>query len=559
MIAALMRPRLLSFKNRWRTSARATRIYRDVAVLTFSIAMMIGMYRATVWGLLQFQQLPLLVHLPISIPLGLLLSALAAMSVISALSHAIGHLYLADDLDLLLAAPANPQQLFFARFLNVTLSVSWMPFVFILPVLLALGLAHDAPLSFYASAPVILLPYFVIPTALATLAATIIMSVIDPRWTKPLVVVGIITALGMIYSTADTLATVFTHRQDPDQVLRILKTLSAAHTPWLPSTWAAGALAELLIPSGKSAPLRIALLYSCMVTAVSAACVLTNLLHGYAHTKSRNSARNTTGLSRSSSIRLAPRCSSPSLAIIIKEFRMIFRDLAQSSQVLFLAGLCILYLTNLRLFLALDSFPAESRAQWQAIFLIMHAAITAFFTTSLCTRLVFSSVSLEGKQFWILQTSPISLRSVLESKCLAWFVPISLLSAVLFAIGVFLIVGRMDIVALYTALSFFISYGIVGVGVGLGALFSDFTWEHPSQLALSFGSFLYMLTCAGLVMLNIVPLAIILRLTSEVSNPDVISGMFGMLFVSALLVIMNTLLARGALKLGERRLLTGEV
>lgn len=558
MIAALMRPRLLSFKNRWRTSARATRIYRDVVVLSLSLSLMVGMYRATTWGLLQFQQLPLLVNLPISIPLGLLLAALAGMSIISALSHSIGHIYLADDLDLLLAAPATPQQLFFARFLNVTLSVTWMPFVFILPVLVALGTAYNAPAQFYALAPVVLIPYFVIPSAIATVAATIIMSVIDPRWTKPLVVAGVLIALGTIYSVADSVATVFTNRHDPDQVLRIIRTVSAAHTPWLPSTWAASALAEILTPSGKNVVLRIGLLYSSMVTAVTAACAITNIVHGYAYTKSRNSSRSTSLQGRRSTVRTARRLTSPTRAILTKEFRMIFRDLAQSSQVIFLAGLCILYLTNLRLFLALDSFPAESRAQWQAIFLIMHAAITAFFTTSLCTRLVFSSVSLEGRQFWILQTSPLPIRALLESKCLAWFIPISALSATLFAMGVFLIVGKLELVVLYTALSFFITYGIVGLGIGLGALFADFTWEHPSQLALSFGSFLYMLACAGLVMLNIFPLAAILRLSAQFSHLDGISSVFGMLLISSLLIILNTLLARGALKLGEKKLLSGE-
>jgi ABC-2 type transport system permease protein len=558
MIAALMRPRLLSFKNRWRTSARATRLYRDVAVLTLSLTLMVGMYRGTTWGVLQFQQLPLLVHLPIAIPLGLLLAALAAMSIISALSHAIGHIYLADDLDLLLAAPATSQQLFFARFMNVSLSVAWMPFIFILPVLVALGTAYEAPALFYILAPVILLPYFVIPSALATLAATAIMSVIDPRWTRALVVAGVFIALAAIYSVADSVATVFTTRNDPDQILRILKTISAAHTPWLPSTWAASALSEILTPSGKSISLRIGLLYSSMVTAVTAACAITNLVHGYAYTKSRNSSRSTVLRGRLSGAQTPRRFTSPTRAILTKEFRMIFRDLAQSSQVIFLAGLCILYLTNLRLFLALDSFPAESRTQWQAIFLIMHAAITAFFTTSLCTRLVFSSVSLEGRHFWILQTSPLPIRALLESKCLAWFIPISTLSALLFATGVFLIVGRAELVVLYTALSFFITYGIVGLGIGLGALFADFTWEHPSQLALSFGSFIYMLCCAGLIMLNIFPLAAILRLSTTISNLDVVSSVFGMLLLASLLIILNTLLARGALRLGERKLVQGE-
>lgn len=549
-----MRPRLLSFKNRWRTAARGTRLYRDVAVVTLSTALIIGMYKATVWGVIQFQQLPLLVRLPIGVPLGLLLAALAAMSTISALSHAIGHFYLADDLDLILAAPANPQQLFFARFFNVTLSVSWMPFIFILPVLLALGLAYQAPPLFYLLTPAILVPYFVIPTAVAVLMATVIMSIIDPRWTKMLVLGGVIVALLTVCSVADSLATVFTQRHDPDQVLRIMKTLSAAHTPWLPSTWAASALSETLSPSGQSISLRIALLYSCMLTILSAACALTNILHGYAFTRSRNTSRSASAQRRMKAIRPNRRESSSTRAIITKEFRMIFRDLAQSSQVIFLAGICVLYLTNVRLFLALDSFPAESRAHWQSIFLIIHAAITTFFTTSLCTRLVFSSISLEGRQFWILQTAPLPLRSLLESKCLAWFIPVSALSALLFAIGVYLIVGRIEIVVLYTSLSFFISYGIVGLGVGLGALFADFTWEHPSQLALSFGSFLYMLTCAALVMVNVVPLAIIQRLSSDNLASDAITNSLGMLLASSALILLNTLLARAALKLGGMHL-----
>jgi hypothetical protein len=59
-------------------------------------------------------------------------------------------------------------------------------------------------------------------------------------------------------------------------------------------------------------------------------------------------------------------------------------------------------------------------------------------------------------------------------------------------------------------------------------------------------------------MLNIFPLAAILRLSAQFSHLDGISSVFGMLLISSLLIILNTLLARGALRLGEKKLLSGE-
>jgi ABC-2 type transport system permease protein len=517
------------------------------------------MYRATLWGLLQATHLPFLVYIPPSLPLELLLMLLMVMTAVSALAHAIGHIYLADDLDLLLASPAGAHEVFFARFGYVASAVSWMPFLFILPVLMALGATYHGTFSFYLWSIVGLLPYFLIPTALATLIATAIVAIIDPRWTKFLVVFGIGCALAGMYLAADTLSNLFQSRSDPNQILRIIKTISTASSDWLPSAWLAGFVSDLLVPTGKSIFLRLALLYSTAICLITLACAATTAVHGYAYTKARNSARSTRSHNtRQHTKRRTRRLShSATTAIISKEFRTIFRDLAQGSQLLFLAGICALYLSNVRLFVALDSFPAEARQHWKAIFLIIHAAISAFFTASICTRLVFSSVSLEGKQFWILQTSPLPIHSLLRCKLVAWYVPIALLSALLFSSGIFLIVQRVDLTILYTALSLFISYGIVGTGIGLGAYFADFSWEHPSQLALSVGSFVYMLGCALLVMLNLIPLTMILRLAPTTSFTDGISNLAWTALMAALTALANTLIAEWSLRLGERSLREG--
>ena len=242
---------------------------------------------------------------------------------------------------------------------------------------------------------------------------------------------------------------------------------------------------------------------------------------------------------------------SPQRAIVSKEFRSIFRDISQSTQIMFVSGVCILYIMNVRMFITVDSFPKENQLHWRTIFFVLHASITAFFTSSICTRIVFSSVSLEGKQFWLLQTAPLDLHDLLSAKLTAWYRPVALASALLLGIGVFVIEPRWEIVTLFVAMSLFISYGIVAMGIGLGAHFADFSWEHPSQLILSLGSVMYMLSSAALILLNIFPLALLLRATMLTTSSQPFS--IG-LAAAVSIVTVNFLVGRYALRLGERSL-----
>jgi ABC-2 type transport system permease protein len=230
--------------------------------------------------------------------------------------------------------------------------------------------------------------------------------------------------------------------------------------------------------------------------------------------------------------------------------RTLTRDIAQSTQLIFLGGLCLFYLGNLKTLVALDTFAADSSVNWQRAFFIIHTAITAFFTSSICTRLVFTSLSLEGKSYWILQTAPVNFRAILRAKFSGWYYPIAILSSLLFSIGTQILIGRWEITLLFGVLSFFVSYGIVGLGIGLGAYFADFSWEHPSQLALSVGSLLYMLSSATLVLVNILPIGLLLKL---LLSKDMTVGRIALIFgVAVAIALANLLVANMTMRLGER-------
>ena len=125
-----------------------------------------------------------------------------------------------------------------------------------------------------------------------------------------------------------------------------------------------------------------------------------------------------------------------------------------------------------------------------------------------------------------------------------------MLSSLLFSIGTHILIGRWDITLLFGVLSFYVSYGIVGLAIGLGAYFADFSWEHPSQLALSVGSLVYMLASATLVLCDIFPMGILLQLLlSRSTDPTRVT----LICVVALAIaLVNLLIAKLAMRLGER-------
>lgn len=559
MISALIRPRLLSIRNRWRRTSFSRRHALDLTILLLSIGVMVGLYLGTSLTLKTLDRLPFLVYVPPIIPLSLILFVLMVLTSLSAISTALGSFFFADDVELILATPAKPLSFFLSRCTWITITAAWMPFVFLFPILL--GMSQHTPLGpeFVLYATLTLLPYFLIPISLAILLSHLVMAVIDARWTRFLQWVGLGVVLFVVLQSGQTLATLVTDRNDPQQIFRFVKTLAAARVEWSPSTWAAALLSELLAPGGKSITLRLALLWSTAVLCGSLAYLSFQLLHSFSYTRTRASMSVKRPRARATGTLPLRRALTPSRALIQKEFRTIFRDIAQSTQVLFVSGLCILYLTNARFLVTIDIFPSAEMRHWKLTFFVMHICISAFFTISLCTRLVFSSVSLEGRQFWLLQTAPITVPEIVRAKLLAWYRPIAATSAVIQGLGVYLIEPNLALVALFIVLSLFISYGIVALAIGLGAHFADFSWEHPSQLILSVGNVLFMLIGASMILFNVIPLSMILRAEFAPPCTPPEARIAAQVLGGVVVIIGNILLGRYALRLGCRSLEQSEL
>ena len=558
---ALVKPKFISIRNRWRQGFDIRKQFgRDLVILIFSLAVVLGIYNGCSSALEKIHASSDVAYLPASLPMGLILLLLFSMLLFSNAVSALGAFYLGKDLDFILSAPVSKWHLYSGKLLEVLLSSSWMALIFGIPAIVAFGKAYDAPYYYYLAVIVVLLPYFVLPSAISVILVTLFTRIIPANKTRSiLIIVGLLSLWG-VYLLARLIDPDSTSFQDVTDVLRLVSILSIPNTDWVPSYWAAVCLGEILEPTGKSIWPYLSLLYSSAAFVVAGAFLLVRQLHYDAYSKSRSSSHALRLKSKTAHHRLAtftPLLNQQFRGIISKEYKNFSRDMTQAIQLLLLLGLCMIYLYNFRILHAIHGLPTSTRLWWQGFLVISNVGMGAFVITAVCTRFVFPSMSLEGQSFWILQTSPIGLRDILRAKFWCWLVPVATISSIIFASGALAINAEPHIVIINALSSWVICYGIVGLAVGLGAFFANFDWEHSSQLAASFGSLVFMLSSTILICASLVPVAILIFLRTMRTFGHFIPAERWYLAVGCcalLLAILNYYATDWALKVGENAL-----
>ncbi|MBW1868269.1 MAG: hypothetical protein JRI73_03010 [Deltaproteobacteria bacterium] len=178
-------------------------------------------------------------------------------------------------------------------------------------------------------------------------------------------------------------------------------------------------------------------------------------------------------------------------AIISKDIRVFFRDNTQWSQLLLLAALIVVYLYNFSV-LPLDKSPIRlDFLQNELAFLNM--GLAGFVLSALCTRFVFTAVSAEGEAYWIIRSSPLKIKRYLWGKFIFFLFPIFILAEVLIVATNYLLEVTLFMMILSSITIGFMTFGIVALGIGFGAIYPKFKHENIGQVSTGFGGFLYMI------------------------------------------------------------------
>jgi len=425
------------------------------------------------------------------------LSFLAFSGVVTALST----FFLSEDLRVLVAAPVPVRRLFHARFLRTVAQASWMVVIFLAPVLMGIGRARCAGIAFYATAVLTTIPFAVIPVAAGTLATLALVNTFPARRAR-----DILMLMGLLFAASLVILLRFIR---PEQLLKVeslpdltdfFATLQSPITPMLPSFWAGESLFASLRGGGDL--LHVAALWTTALAAV----VLVRMANerwyftGYSRAQESPKARFTRLRQLEFVVGLLP-LSTVRRQLLIKDLKIFLRDVSQWSQLLLLMALVLVYLYNFRV-LDLERIPYMT-AVVKNLYAFVNLAMAGFVMATVAVRFVFPAVSAEGAAFWIIRTSPVSLRDFLWSKFWTGLVPVLALTEVLTIVGNEFL-GVDPFVKSMAALAIiFMSFALVGLAIGLGARYPRFDAD-PTQVAGSYGGVAFMIQAVLFVIVMIV-------------------------------------------------------
>jgi len=426
------------------------------------------------------------------------LSFLSFSAVVTALST----FFLAGDLRLLVAAPVDSRRLFYARFVRTLVQASWMVVVFLVPVLLAAGVARCAPYSFYGMAALTIVPFTVIPVVVGTGATFALVNVFPARRARDfLMVTGLLFAASLV---------ILIRYIRPERLLRVeslpditafFATLQSPITPFLPSFWAGETLFASL-RGGKDLLHFLAL----WTTAASLMLVL-RVVHerwhfsGFSNAQEARKARFTRLQTLDRLVNVLP-ISSVRRHLLLKDAKVFFRDVSQWSQLLLLVALMLLYLYNFRV-LDLDRMPYMSGVI-KNVYAFVNLGMTGLVMATVAVRFVFPGVSSEGAAFWIVRTAPIRLNDFLWSKFWIGFVPVLVLTEALTITGNYLLGVDRFLAAIAPLVVLFMSLALVGLATGFGARYPRFAADNPSQIAGSYGGIAFMVVAVLFILVIVV-------------------------------------------------------
>ena len=505
-ILTLLRPRFLSFKNRRNFKELKGRKLRFFVLSTIGFAFWAGTFAIFYRVLTYFQGIEGFGDILAYKLLSMALITFFSLLIFSGILTSLAKLYLSKDLSLVHSMPVSREKIFLSRWIESTMDSSWMVFIYSLPLFLSYGIVYKAGISYYAMVAVNILPFCLIASSLSALIVMMAAVVLPAgRIRSVFVFMGLLVFLLLILSFRLTRPERFVRPESFASLMLYLKSLESPHSPLLPSTWFFDSLKASLSGSMKSAFFHSALSWSFAITMI----FFTTWVSGAIYFKGLSKAQTASGRFFSSLGLRSPGygfflkfLSGPARAFAVKEIKTFFRDQTQWSQIFLVVALIVIYLYNFSV-LPLDKSVIKME-YLQNLISFLNMGLAAFVLAAVSARFVFPAVSLEGDAFWIVKSSPVSIRTFLWIKFFVYFFPLLLLSEMLIVVTNILlhVTPFMMIISVLTI--FFMVPGIVAMGIGLGAIYPDFHSENPAQSVTSFGGLIYMTLCIGFIGLVIV-------------------------------------------------------
>ncbi|MCA9669761.1 MAG: hypothetical protein KC503_29405 [Myxococcales bacterium] len=510
-VLSVLWPKVIRSKRR-STAQRLTRLTFVIVALLIAY----GIHAASVWFLRVCYNVevvgPLLLRRLLDVMLLVMLSVLLISNLVTALSS----FFLADDLELLVAAPIPPRTLFAARFVEQVLHSSWMVLAFGVPVLLAFARVAGTPWT-YGALVVAVPPLLMVPAAVGSLVTVLLVTSLPAARVRDLVVAFVFVAFIVLYIAVRLVEPErFINPEGFASMVTFLASFSAPSGPFLPSHWATSAISSTFRDSAEPAGwLMLATLWTGAGATFAIASLCFRRMFRAAFSRSQE-GRKVARLSRlwsrlkgeplpeeGAEIRAPGRRGArvdwmrvfgrvlPAGAareFLVKDLKLLLRDASQWSQLVLLLALVFVYLYNFRYF---RSMTESGLVGPLALFLI-GMGLSGFVTAAVSVRFAFPLVSLEGRMMWFLRAAPVEPRQILRAKVISTVPPLIVVAEVMSIASSLILGAKTPLVVLGAVVAGLTAASVGALATGLGAVLPDYRAESAAKIAASFGGLVCM-------------------------------------------------------------------
>ena len=554
-VLTLLKPRIWHVRNRGSSKANGKSGARLFLLGSFGLLFWCGIFAVSWRVLAYFKGIEDIGDILGFKLLSMMLVVSFALLLFSSILTALSKLYLSRDLLLVHSLPVSSYKIFIARWIDSTIESAWMVIIYTLPVLISYGIVYQAGIFYYVNTMISMLSLAAIASAISTLLVmTAVIFIPASRMKSIFIFMGILSFVVIYLAIRLSQPELLVDPEVFDTVMVYITSLQTPSSPFLPSSWIYDSIRSALSSSISSSLFFTALALSFTGMIVFALVLLSDAIYFKGFSKTQNAP---TRLFKKNVVgdRIFNFLPGPIKSFTVKEIKTFLRDQTQWTQIFLIAALVVIYVYNFKV-LPLEKSPIRT-VYLQNLFSFLNMGLALFVLTAVTARFAYPAVSMEREAFWLVKTSPLSIRTFLWIKFFIYYLPLLILTEVLIVATNILLQVTPFMMTLSVLTVFFTVPGIVAMGVGLGGAYPDFKAENPTQTITSFGGLVFMIFCAGYIGLVVLIEAgpVYNLFMAGIRNKVISLSAWIWIFGSFILVLILSVLATSLpMRFGERRL-----
>jgi ABC-2 type transport system permease protein len=496
-VLTLFKPRIWPIKNRGFSKANGKGNVRLFVLGAFGLIFWCGIFAVSWRVLIYFKGIEDIGDILGYKLLSMMLVVSFALLLFSSILTSLSKLYLSRDLMLVHSLPVSSYKIFITRWIDSTVDSAWMVIIYTLPVLISYGIVYQTGVFYYLNTIIAMLCLAAIASAISTLLVmTAVIFIPATRMKSVFILMGILSFVVIYLAIRLSQPELLVDPEVFDTVMVYLTSLQTPSSPFLPSSWIYDSIRSALAGAIGNSLFFTALSLSFTGVIVFGLILLADAIYFKGFSKTQNAP---TRLIKSNVIgdRIFNFLPGPIKSFTVKEIKTFLRDQTQWTQIFLIAALVVIYVYNFKV-LPLEKSPIKTE-YLQNLFSFLNMGLALFVLTAVTARFAYPAVSMEREAFWLVKTSPLSIRTFLWIKFFIYYLPLLILTEILITATNLLLQVTPFMMILSTLTVFFAVPGIVAMGIGLGAAYPDFKAENPTQTITSFGGLIFMIACAGYI------------------------------------------------------------